>query len=695
MSRRALLKSTGAGLCGAVLASVGAAQPAAGAAAEPSAPAAPKPPQTLVPLNRFGRMMQEYYVARLRDVEQKADARRAAIHTKADAEAYVREVREKIRQSFGAFPEKTPLNPRVTGVLERDAYRIEKVIFESRPGFLVTANLYVPKGRPFPLPGVVGACGHTHSGKAGGTYQSFAQGLARLGYVVLIFDPIGQGERVQLVTPELKPRHGVAVGEHLYVGNQQVLVGEFFGAWRAWDGVRALDYLLTRPEVDPKRVGVTGNSGGGTDTAWLCGVEQRWAMAAPGCFVTTFRRNLENELPSDTEQCPPRALALGLDHSDFIAALAPRPVVLLDQEKDFFDVRGVEEAYGRLQTLYRLLGAEKDIACFIGPDYHGFSQPVREALYRWFNRVTKASDAETEPALTLEKEETLWCTPRGQVADLKSRTVCDFTRDASVAARGKRARLGGVALRQVLADALRLPRRDGVPDFRILRASRDRNYPKRFAATYAVETEPGIHALVYRLADEPLLSRPPRGLKPAILYIAHQSADAELRDEPLLSEVMTAEKEAAVFACDVRGIGESAPNTTNQPVNVPYGPDFLYAVHGLMLDYPYIGQRTHDVLRVIAWLKSCGHDEVHVVAKGWGALPATFAAVLSDEVVQVTLKHALARYADIAEVEDYHWPLSAFVPGVLRMFDLPDCYRELERKKLRQVEPVSAAGVRV
>src|SRR5687768_11689012 len=154
--------------------------------------------------------------------------------------------------------------------------------------------------------------------------------------------------------------HGVGVREHLHVGNQQFLVGEFFGAWRAWDGIRALDYLLTRPEVDPQHIGLTGNSGGGTDAAWLCGVETRWTMAAPSCFVTTFRRNLENELPADTEQCPPRALALGLDHSDFVAVMAPKPVIILDQEKDYFDARGVEEAHARLKALYAAFEKEED-----------------------------------------------------------------------------------------------------------------------------------------------------------------------------------------------------------------------------------------------------------------------------------------------------------------------------------------------
>ena len=176
---------------------------------------------------------------------------------------------QRIRECFGPEPERTALNPRVTGTVERDAYTIENVIFESRPGMLVTANLYIPKGRPFPLPGVVGTCGHSDNGKAEAAYQSFSQALARQGYVVLIYDPIGQGERLQYVNEKLGSRIGVGVYEHLYAGNQQMLVGEFFGAWRAWDGIRALDYLLTRKEVDPKHIGVTGNSGGGTMTTWL------------------------------------------------------------------------------------------------------------------------------------------------------------------------------------------------------------------------------------------------------------------------------------------------------------------------------------------------------------------------------------------------------------------------------------------
>ncbi|UCG59000.1 MAG: hypothetical protein JSU70_05725, partial [Phycisphaerales bacterium] len=359
--------------------------------------------------------------------------------------------------------------------------------------------------------------------------------------------------------------------------------------------------------------------------------------------------------------------------------------------KDYFDVRGSEEAYHRLKHLYGLLDAEDDIALFTGPTYHGYSQENREAMYRWFNRVTGVSKAQTEPDLTMEKDETLWCTPNGQVCELNSRPIYSFTRARSQALAKRRPRsLADSVLNRRIRQILRLPKQPSVqaPEYRILRNWRSRGYPKQRWTTYAVETEPGIRAAVYRLSDERLMSRPPKGHKRAILYVAHHSSDVELREEPLIKELLEAEPDAAFYTCDVRGIGESRPNTCNQDSFLdPYGSDYFYAIHSIMLDKPYVGQRTHDVLRVLDWLKSHGHDEVHLVGRGWGALPATFAAVLSSQVKQVTLKNALTSYADIAESETYAWPLSSFVPGVLTVFDLPDCYKALQSKQLRQIEP--------
>jgi dienelactone hydrolase len=694
LSRRDLARAIGAGVVAVALPAT-AAVAAEGRPATRSAPSA-APGKSIEPLNRFPRMVQEYFVHVVRQIESTGMAWRAALKTKEDAERYVEDVRKRVALAFGPLPEKTPLNPKITGVVERDTYRIEKVIFESRPGFFVTSNLYIPKGAG-KKPGVVGTCGHSADGKANETYQSFAQGLARLGYVALIYDPIGQGERLQYPNDALKSRVGVGVAEHLLAGNQQFLVDEFLGTWRAWDGIRALDYLLTRDEVDPKHVGVTGNSGGGTLTTWLCGLERRWTMAAPSCFVTTFRRNMENELPADTEQCPPRTLALGLDHADFLIAMAPKPVQIMSQEKDYFDRRGAEEANGRMRQTYALLGAEENAGLFVGPRPHGYHIENREAMYRWFNKFTGVSKEEHEPQLTIEKEQTLWCTPRGQVGpDLNSRSVMSFTAERSKQLAKQRKPLDGGALRVAVAETLKLPPPQPVdaPDYRILRPIKSRGYPKKFFTTYAVETEPGIQAIVYRLGDEQLMSRPTQGIDKAILYVSHQSSDAELRSEPLVKELIAGDPEAAFYACDVRGIGESQPDTCGEnSFLTPYGSDYFYAIHSIMLDRPYPGRRTHDLLRVLEWLAAQGHREVHLAARGWGAIPGTFAALLSPVVTRVTLKNALTSYTALAETEQYTWPLSSMVLGALKRFDLPDCYRVLEAtKKLKQVEPWGAAS---
>jgi cephalosporin-C deacetylase-like acetyl esterase len=659
------------------------------------------------PLNRYPRMLHDWYAEQIRNAEALHIQSIQSLMSKEDAQRYIAEVRGKIRTCFGPEPERTPLNPLVTGIVERETYRIEKVIFESRPHFPVTANLYLPKNVDGKCPAVVGTCGHSSNGKAAAPYQSFAQGLARLGIACLIYDPIGQGERIQYTQDNVTSKIGVGVNEHLHAGNQQFLVGDFLGSWHAWDGIRALDYLLSRKEVDSTRVGVTGNSGGGTLTTWLCGLERRWTMAAPACFVTTFRRNFENELPADTEQCPPMALSLGLDHCDFLAAMAPKPIIILAKERDYFDVRGAEEAYRRLKKLYGLLGAEENIALFVGPTEHGYSQDNREAMFSWFAHQSGAKlgpsgkqkkldgvltssgsmDYLKEPPITVETDATLQCTDGGQIAERGSTaTVFMATRDKSRQLGSKRSALSGEPLAQALRDALKIARLpDEVPDYRIWRYVGARDYPRKFAVGYSVVTEPGIEAVVYQLTSESHMSRPAASKRKAVLYLPDFSSDEELRTEPML-RAWGEDRGLDVFACDARGVGESQPDTCGpNSFRKPYGSEYFYAIHGLMLNRPLVGQKTFDVLRVLHWLESLGYKKVHLAGVGRGSLLATFAAVLSPTVDQVTLKGSIDSYSAIAETEYYEAPLASLLPNVLASFDLPDCYRELSAKALKRI----------
>lgn len=647
------------------------------------------PPADAEFYRRFPRMVHDYYAAQVRAVEEQALARKRSLSTKAEAEAYVAEVRERIAQTFAPLPtEKTPLNAKVTGILDRDTYTVEKVIFESRPQFFVTANLYLPKQRPGgKVPGVVGSCGHSENGKCAEAYQSFAQGLARLGTACLIFDPIGQGERSQYVDPAGKLLIKGTTTEHNHSGNQMELVGEFLGSWRAWDGIRALDYLLSRPEIDPQHVGITGNSGGGTLTTWLIGLERRWTMGAPACFISTWRRNFDNELPQDNEQCPPRSLALGLDHDDYLAAMAPRPLIILAQEKDFFDVRGAEESYERLRHLYQLLGAEDRVKLHIGPDPHGYTQPNREAMYRFFNSLTGVSEATSEPKLIIEKDEDLHCSPRGQVVlDPGSRTVFSFTKAKAEQLKASReaAKRSGEALREAVRRSLALPDRDPAqaPDYRILRAyGPKRKYPRDHWVHYAVETEPGMEAICTVLGSESMHSRiaaAPQGGGKVLLWIGEYSSDWDLRENPLLKELAAKQEESTlIVACDVRGVGESLPVTAGDRPHGYYGADYFYAAFANMLDKPYLGGKTHDVLRVVDLLHARGWNQIHLAAQGLATLPTGLAAFLDERIAQVSLHEKLESWHSVATEEHYRWPLSHMIFGVLESWDLPEVWEVL------------------
>jgi len=664
------------------------------------------------PLNRFPTMMQDYFMARVRQTERIGEALKFGLKSKREVLFYQEHVRDRIRTIIGPRPRRVPFNTRITGGFEREHYRVENLIFDTRPNFPVTANLYIPKGRPLPAPCVLGVCGHSLEGKGYDSYQAFCQGLATKGYVVLIFDPIGQGERLQFPTGTApsggsphQSRYGGTVGDHIQCANVMSLLGEWFGSWRIWDGVRALDYLLSRPEADPRHVGLTGNSGGGTMTTWLLAADERFTMGGPGCYVTTWRRNLENELPADSEQNPPGALQFGLDVDDFLFLHAPKPLILLTQEHDAFDIRGSEEILARLRHLYRLFGAEENVQLFTGPGPHGYYPELREALYGFFNKHTgKHREGAKEPERQAEEQPAIWATQTGQVWELNAANVPAFTARRATALAAKRKPLAGAALKKELAKVLglaavgahswcaRCPATGAhhecaptVPDYRVLIYGPGNREYAAAPTWYSVETQPGIQALLTCLDDRAWMCRIPAG-KETTLYVPHLSADEDLREEPLARELA---KAGRCFAVDVRGRGESRPNSCGGNYLTPYGSDFFYTYFAQMYGESYLGRRVFDLLRVLDLLESRGYRKINLAGRGFGSLPALFAAVLHPRAAHVTLKHAPLSYHEMTQDEDYKWPLSALPWGILKKLDLPDCYRALG-KRLAIVEPWNA-----
>src|SRR2546421_2972559 len=327
-------------------------------------------------------------------------------------------VREQILKDLGGFPDRTPLNARVVGVLERPEYRIEKVIFESQPHFYVTANLYLPKTGHPPYPAILYPLGHERGGKTNPTWQQMLGSLATKGFVALAWDPVGQGERLQIFDEDLREsKVGNSTTEHTVVGTQCMLVGDHLARYPIWDGMRALDYLLSRKEVDPARIGLTGNSGGGTHTAYIAALDDRIQVAAPSCYITSWHLMLDTIGPQDAEQTFPLWLQEGFDYPDYLYAFAPKPYLLLSAIRDFFPIAGARETFAEAEKVYSAIGAKEKIGMFEADDGHGYNKGRRLAAYDWFARWLKVTEDKTpEPEIEMSTPEELRATPTGQVA---------------------------------------------------------------------------------------------------------------------------------------------------------------------------------------------------------------------------------------------------------------------------------------
>ena len=299
--------------------------------------------------------------------------------------AWQKQRREFFVWQLGGFPQRTPLNGQVVGALEGDGYTIEKVIYESRPRHHVTASLYLPAGKP-PFPAVLVACGHSRTAKASDYNQKMCILLARHGIAAFCYDPIGQGERSQILTADGKPKHSGTTTEHFLVGVGSILVGANTAQYRVWDGMRAIDYLETRDDIDARRIGATGCSGGGTESSYLMALDARVLCAAPACYITTFRRLIDTIGPQDAEQNIFGQVAFGLDQPDYLLTRAPKPTLICATTNDFFDIEGSWDSLRQAKRVYARLGFSSRVDLVEADGKHGLGPVGRKAMVEWMRR---------------------------------------------------------------------------------------------------------------------------------------------------------------------------------------------------------------------------------------------------------------------------------------------------------------------
>lgn len=628
-------------------------------------------------------MMRRYLTARSAVEFAARRERFEQIRSPADVLAWQTRLRRELRERLGDLPARTSLQPRTTGRILRPGYRIEKVLFASRPSHHVTASLFLPdppRGGG-PGPGVVIPCGHSADGKAAVPYQTAAALLALHGIVALVFDPIDQGERHQYLSEDGKTETW-GTRSHMITGVRFLLLGGNTATFEIWDGMRAIDYLQSRPEVDPDRIGCMGNSGGGTQTAQLMALDDRVAVASPSCYITSLERLLATIGAQDAEQNISGQIGFGLEHADYILLRAPRPTLICANTRDFFDIEGTWDSFRQAKRVYTRLGWPERVDLIENDDRHGYHRPNRQAAVRWMLRWLDGRDvAVEEPDIEPISAEELQVTPDGEVLLLPGeRSTHDILSDAAATAAAARTSWWGSATDGDRRAAVR--RVTGIRTAGELpRPTVERRGRLRVGGTevegLVVRPEPGILLPA-------LLLRPAGDATRITVCLDGRGKERVLAPDGPARELVRSG--SAVLAVDLRGLGE-----TRQPKAVLYSDLFgTYGkelLHAYLLGTSYVAMRAEDVIACaraaaeVAELPPGGR--VDLLATDEAAVPALHAAALEPELFgEVTLARALDSWTDVVLTRIPRNPLVDAVHGVLRVYDLPDL-RALVGDRLR------------
>jgi dienelactone hydrolase len=639
-----------------------------------------------------GRMLTDYLLGKAGEAFQRRAEAYEAIKTPEDIAAYQKRMRDFFVQQLGGFPEPTPLNARVVEKLDRDAFRIEKLIYESRPDFFVTAALFLPVTEG-PYPGVLVPCGHSANGKASEAYQRACMLLAQNGIAALIYDPIGQGERVQLLKDDGSPRHG-STFEHCLVGVGCTLLGTNTATYRVYDGMRGIDYLCSRPDIDPQRIGCTGNSGGGTLTSYIMALDERVVCAAPSCYLTSFACLFEEAGPQDAEQNIAGQIAYGMDHAEYVLMRAPKPTLMCCASGDFFDIRGSWDAFREAKRVYTRLGFPERVDLVEAPEKHGFSLLLRQGMARWMRRwLLHVDDAVVEQQdLPILTDEEMQCSPKGQVNLMDgARTAFDINCDlAGQLAEARKAFWAGAprdeAL-QAVRDTARIRPLGDIPQPEVTpldAIDRDGYRIKRLA----LKPEPGIvlPALLFVPAA-------PNG--EACLYVHGDGKTAAAQPGGPIDERVRAGQ--LVLAPDLRGMGETISEWGARGWGDTLGLDWKEAVLATMLDKPYLAMRAEDIMVCARFLAGYGAPEptrpVHLVAVGASGPAAIHAAALqSDLFVSLRLERVLQSWDAVVRTPEAVRQLENTVHGALRRYDLTDLLASLPPDSVTVLDPADAMG---
>jgi len=589
--------------------------------------------------------------------------------------AAIRRRQEWAREAFwkmaGGQPERTPLNARVTGEFARQGYQVKKLVYESQPGIVVSANLYIPAGGHPPYPGVLFQMGHAGNGKAYPSYQKCCQGLARLGYLVLAFDPMGQGERVNYPDSSgTKTRLSSVDDEHTLPGMQLLLLANSATRYQVWDAIRSLDYLAEYPLADARRLAATGQSGGATLTMLLACVDSRLGAAAISSGNTENFATTKFQAPGSTDDAEQDLIGSGplaFDRWDLLYPFAPKPLLIQVSAHDFFGTYSPRylddgrEQYENLAKVYEICGRRDQLAWNSTPLTHGLSYSLRLGIYQWFERwlMKSARSIDEEPPVSPETEQTLWTGPTGNVnRDFGSlRPIDGIRREVSQINRGN----------SVIDWRKLLPYRSPASTLKF-RVLSEVPLPDAKLAAAEVNSAPGMWTPSWRFSN----SKPDQARLP-LLLLDDRGRNAEASEDGLYHRL--AKAGSTVYAADVRGIGDSRPEAGpgNPVYTIEHAAEDEYAWASLILGEPLLAQRITDILALAqAMANESAKRQVTIAARGSLTVPALFACAAEPQnIAGLYLAGGLVSFKNLLETENYRQPLAIFAWNLYRSTDLP------------------------
>lgn len=594
----------------------------------------------------------------------------SSLNSQEDWEEYRSTLRTKMYSGIDQW-KKTPLYPKITGVIEEEDLRIEKILFESHPEFYVTACLFLPKAGPKPAPCVIYCSGHTDLGFRSDTYQGVILNLVKKGFAVFAFDPIGQGERIQYLDTETgKSKIGGSTKEHTYAGVQTLLNGVSLSDYFIWDGVRAIDYLATRSEIDLERIGITGRSGGGTQSAMIAAYDDRIYAAAPECYITNFKRLVESIGPQDAEQNPYRAITKGFDHPDFLHLRAPKPSLIVTTTNDFFSQQGARETYHESLLSYSAFGATENLSFTEDFGGHESTQKNREAVYAFFQKHLNNPGDSTDLEVTRYAPEDLWVTPTGQLqSSIRGLTTFELNRKIS-----KEAPVNREDLKDVVSQISGYDPDTIVVNPVYTGQSRQNGF---VLDAYFLENED--YALPVNI-----IRNPEYRLNKTLIWIP-EKGKASILENPLLEKLMNVGY--TIVSLDLPGIGElHDPDFSGDGFiqKIPF--NYTFGAHMVGKSIPGIYAQT--LSRVVNFVKeSIAPGTLNVLVEGNLNVALLHYTVFDNPFQSIIQINPLKSAYDLTQDKEYSpqdaW---AIAPGSLPHYDIPTLKSTLPFYSVKTVE---------